>query len=154
MHRVTSRIVSATGVLSKRFHRWRTPGGYAHAASRPAAIAVTSARRREDGDTGELSFVVSRYDELVIALMLPCRELNTARYAAHSIGLRSKTMETTAINTPEQAPSIHTLLVSLKQVRDLWDKMEREYEICSDLTAIEGSLVTLPLLQAKYDYCY
>ncbi|KAH8245664.1 hypothetical protein KR032_004909, partial [Drosophila birchii] len=36
----------------------------------------------------------------------------------------------------------------------LWDKVEKEYEICSDLIAQEGSLSTLPLLQAKYDYCY
>lgn len=43
MHRVTSRIVFATAVLSKRFHGWRTPGGYAHAASRPAVIAVETA---------------------------------------------------------------------------------------------------------------
>ncbi|KAH8251117.1 hypothetical protein KR032_000974, partial [Drosophila birchii] len=59
------------------------------------------------------------------------------------------------INTPGQASqSSHTLQVRLHQVRALWDKVEKEYEICSDLIAQEGSLSTLPVLQAKYDYCY
>ncbi|KAH8242297.1 hypothetical protein KR032_000095, partial [Drosophila birchii] len=59
------------------------------------------------------------------------------------------------INTPGQASqSFHTLQVRLHQVRALWDKVEKEYEICSDLIAQEGSLSTLPFLQAKYDYCY
>ncbi|XP_041675602.1 uncharacterized protein LOC121530510 [Drosophila eugracilis] len=59
------------------------------------------------------------------------------------------------INTPGQASqSSHTLQVRLQQVRALWEKVEKEYEICSDLIAQEGSLSTLPLLQAKYDYCY
>ncbi|XP_041675372.1 uncharacterized protein LOC121530409 [Drosophila eugracilis] len=59
------------------------------------------------------------------------------------------------INTPGQASqSSHTFQVHLQQVRALWEKVEKEYEICSDLIAQEGSLSTLPLLQAKYDYCY
>ncbi|KAH8358019.1 hypothetical protein KR200_005803, partial [Drosophila serrata] len=59
------------------------------------------------------------------------------------------------INTPGQAtPSSHTLQVRLLQVRALWKKVEKEYETCSDLIALEGSLSTLPLLQSKYDYCY
>ncbi|XP_043861816.1 uncharacterized protein LOC122756427 [Drosophila santomea] len=59
------------------------------------------------------------------------------------------------INTPDQAsPSLHTLQVRLQQVRALWDKVEREYETCSDLMAQEGSLDTVSILQAKYDYCY
>ncbi|XP_070075709.1 uncharacterized protein [Drosophila takahashii] len=59
------------------------------------------------------------------------------------------------INTPGQdSQSSHTLQVRLQQVRALWDKVEKEYEICSDLIAQEGSLDTLPLLQGKYDYCY
>ncbi|KAH8290006.1 hypothetical protein KR054_002918, partial [Drosophila jambulina] len=59
------------------------------------------------------------------------------------------------INTPDQAPpSLHTLKVRLQQVRALWDKVEKEYETCSDLIAQEGSIDILPLLQSKYDYCY
>ncbi|XP_070141661.1 uncharacterized protein [Drosophila kikkawai] len=59
------------------------------------------------------------------------------------------------INTPGQAfPSLHLLQVRLQQVRALWDKVETEYDTCSDLIAQEGSLEMVSVLQSKYDYCY
>ncbi|XP_070141653.1 uncharacterized protein [Drosophila kikkawai] len=59
------------------------------------------------------------------------------------------------INTPGQAsPSLHLLQVRLQQVRALWDKVETEYDTCSDLIAQEGYLEMVSVLQNKYDYCY
>ncbi|XP_070142317.1 uncharacterized protein [Drosophila kikkawai] len=59
------------------------------------------------------------------------------------------------INTPGQAsPSLHLLQVRLQQVRALWDKVETEYDTCSDLIAQEGCLEMVSVLQNIYDYCY
>nr|XP_041630532.1 uncharacterized protein LOC121501962 [Drosophila kikkawai] len=59
------------------------------------------------------------------------------------------------INTPGQtSPSLHLLQVRQQQVRALWDKVETEYDMCSDLIAQEGSLEMVSVLQSKYDYCY
>ncbi|XP_070142292.1 uncharacterized protein [Drosophila kikkawai] len=59
------------------------------------------------------------------------------------------------ISTPGQAsPSLHLLQVRLQQVRALWDKVETEYDTCSDLIAQEGCLEMVSVLQNKYDYCY
>ncbi|KAH8287996.1 hypothetical protein KR054_003548, partial [Drosophila jambulina] len=59
-------------------------------------------------------------------------------------------------NSAEPRPSQYTCKVHLDQVRALWDKVEKEYEACSELISVgfEGPADTLPTLQAKYDYSY
>ncbi|KAH8295520.1 hypothetical protein KR054_000642, partial [Drosophila jambulina] len=59
-------------------------------------------------------------------------------------------------NPAEPRPSQYTCKVHLDQVRALWDKVEKEYEACSELISVgfEGPADTLPTLQAKYDYSY
>nr|XP_041631713.1 uncharacterized protein LOC121502377 [Drosophila kikkawai]XP_041633461.1 uncharacterized protein LOC121503259 [Drosophila kikkawai] len=58
-------------------------------------------------------------------------------------------------NTPtDQGPSIHTSRVRLEQIRALWDKVEREYETCSEVLASQNCKDTITVMQSKYDYCY
>ncbi|XP_070144885.1 uncharacterized protein [Drosophila kikkawai] len=58
-------------------------------------------------------------------------------------------------NTPtDQGPSIHTSRVRLEQIRALWDKVEREYEMCSEVLTSQNCKDTITVMQSKYDYCY
>ncbi|KAH8283277.1 hypothetical protein KR054_002710, partial [Drosophila jambulina] len=59
-------------------------------------------------------------------------------------------------NPAEPRPSQYTYKVHLGQVRAFWDKVEKEYEACSELISVgsEGPADTLPTLQAKYNYSY
>ncbi|KAH8280191.1 hypothetical protein KR054_000775, partial [Drosophila jambulina] len=59
-------------------------------------------------------------------------------------------------NPTEPRPSQYTCKVHLDQVRALRDKVEKEYEACSELISVgfEGPADTLPTLQAKYNYSY
>ncbi|XP_043659545.1 uncharacterized protein LOC122624160 [Drosophila teissieri] len=52
------------------------------------------------------------------------------------------------------SPSIHTSRVRLEQIRALWDKVEKEYEACSEALSGLGSTDTITVMQSKYDYCY
>ncbi|XP_039231168.1 uncharacterized protein LOC26535504 isoform X5 [Drosophila yakuba] len=59
------------------------------------------------------------------------------------------------VNTPAvTSPSIHTSTVRLEQIRALWDKVEKEYEACSEALSGLGSTDTITVMQSKYDYCY
>ncbi|XP_039233318.1 uncharacterized protein LOC120322336 [Drosophila yakuba] len=59
------------------------------------------------------------------------------------------------VNTPtDTIPSIHTSRVRLEQIRALWDKVEKEYEACSEALSGLGSTDTITVMQSKYDYCY
>ncbi|XP_070062805.1 uncharacterized protein [Drosophila virilis] len=59
------------------------------------------------------------------------------------------------INTPEGSdPSLYTCQVRRDQVRALWDKVEKEYEVGSTIISEAGSLETISVMQSKYDYCY
>ncbi|XP_043862004.1 uncharacterized protein LOC122756464 [Drosophila santomea] len=59
------------------------------------------------------------------------------------------------VNTPAvTSPSIHTSRVRLEQIRALWDKVEKEYEACSEALSGLGSTDTITVMQSKYDYCY
>ncbi|XP_070144619.1 uncharacterized protein [Drosophila kikkawai] len=58
-------------------------------------------------------------------------------------------------NTPtDQGPSIHTSRVRLEQIRALCDKVEREYETCSEVLASVNCKDSITVMQSKYDYCY
>ncbi|KAH8270158.1 hypothetical protein KR018_004991 [Drosophila ironensis] len=57
------------------------------------------------------------------------------------------------INTPSAA-SKQTCRVRLNQMRSLWDKVEQEFESCSDVVAQEGDTGAMATVQAKYEYCY
>ncbi|XP_043062858.1 uncharacterized protein LOC122319538 [Drosophila yakuba] len=61
------------------------------------------------------------------------------------------------INTPESAVPTDTMLsVRRDQVRILWDKIEKEFDICSEclVSAGEAAAGIMPILRAKYSYCY
>ncbi|KAH8272134.1 hypothetical protein KR018_001743, partial [Drosophila ironensis] len=59
------------------------------------------------------------------------------------------------INTPSAAAaSKPTCRVRLNQMRSLWDRVEQEFESCSDLVAQEGDTGAMATVQAKYEYCY
>ncbi|KMQ82157.1 gag-pol polyprotein precursor, partial [Lasius niger] len=42
------------------------------------------------------------------------------------------------------------------QVRSLWDKVEKEFDLCSEclVSAGEAAASNMPILRAKYSYCY
>ncbi|KAH8273286.1 hypothetical protein KR018_004824, partial [Drosophila ironensis] len=59
------------------------------------------------------------------------------------------------VNTPSAAAaSKPTCRVRLNQMRSLWDKVEQEFESCSDVVAQEGDTGAMATVQAKYEYCY
>ncbi|XP_052858246.1 uncharacterized protein LOC128266018 [Drosophila gunungcola] len=60
-------------------------------------------------------------------------------------------------NTPgNETPSVSMLQIRREQVRVLWDKVEKEFDVCSEcITAAgEDAASTLPILKSKYNYCY
>nr|XP_044249383.1 uncharacterized protein LOC123002820 [Drosophila takahashii] len=59
------------------------------------------------------------------------------------------------VNTPtDPPPSVHTNKVRLQQIQALWDKVEKEYETCSEVISVLNCPDTMEVMQAKYDYCY
>ncbi|XP_041631531.2 uncharacterized protein [Drosophila kikkawai] len=59
------------------------------------------------------------------------------------------------INTNEDTnPSIHTSRVRLEQIRALWDKVEKEYETCSEVVASQTCKDKITAMKSKYDDCY
>ncbi|XP_070144878.1 uncharacterized protein [Drosophila kikkawai] len=59
------------------------------------------------------------------------------------------------INTnADTNPSIHTSRVRLEQIRALWDKVEKEYETCSEVVASQTCKDKITAMQSKYDDCY
>ncbi|KAH8338623.1 hypothetical protein KR059_010402, partial [Drosophila kikkawai] len=64
--------------------------------------------------------------------------------------------ESRVCNPAAPTPSKYSCQIHLDQVRALWDKVEKEYEDCSELISVglEGAEDTLPTLKAKYDYSY
>ncbi|XP_070139461.1 uncharacterized protein [Drosophila kikkawai] len=64
--------------------------------------------------------------------------------------------ESRVCNPAAPTPSKYSCQIHLDQVRALWDKVETEYEACSELISVglEGAADTLPTLKAKYDDTY
>ncbi|KAH8354585.1 hypothetical protein KR059_008802, partial [Drosophila kikkawai] len=64
--------------------------------------------------------------------------------------------ESRVCNPAAPTPSKYSCQTHLDQVRALWDKVEKEYEDCSELISVslEGAEDNLPTLKAKYDYFY
>ncbi|KAH8345618.1 hypothetical protein KR059_002516, partial [Drosophila kikkawai] len=64
--------------------------------------------------------------------------------------------ESRVCNPAAPTPSQYSCQIHLDQVRALWDKVESEYEACSELikVGLEGAADTLPTLKAKYDDTY
>ncbi|XP_070068143.1 uncharacterized protein [Drosophila takahashii] len=59
------------------------------------------------------------------------------------------------VNTPtDPPPSVHTNKVRLQQIQALWDKVEKEYDTCSEVLSVLNCTDTMEVMQAKYDYCY
>jgi len=59
------------------------------------------------------------------------------------------------VNTPaDLAPSAHTNKVRFQQIQALWYKVDKEYEMCSQVLYVLNSTDKMTVMQAKYDYCY
>jgi len=59
------------------------------------------------------------------------------------------------INTSGTAEHfVYTCQIRRDQVRALWEKLEREYEICCEAIFLELAGSLTPVVQAKYYYCY
>ncbi|KAH8340323.1 hypothetical protein KR059_012382, partial [Drosophila kikkawai] len=65
---------------------------------------------------------------------------------------RLRHFDSRVCNPAAPTPSKYTCQIHLDQVRALWDKVETEYEACSELISVgfEGAADTLPTLKAKY----
>lgn len=80
----------------------------------------SSFRRLGEVDTEELSYAISRYDELVLALMLRCGELETRLAMPPPPPPSSNPLKNTAANASQMQQVAPTAAPRTTKVRETW----------------------------------